>query len=125
VHGTANARVRTERRHDLRDKKYFGLGQYTDVTGVADWGGCDFAKTAQPSYACGNVSGGNLRWHTFLGGAGNDHGVLTALAPDGGVYLAGSSDVTWGSSLRAFAGKRDGFVAGWMRMVIFNGTFLG
>jgi len=56
-------------------------------------------------------SNGNLVWNTFLGGAGDDWGSSIAIDASGNVYLAGGSDTTWGSPLRAHAGDSDAFVA--------------
>jgi hypothetical protein len=45
-----------------------------------------------------------LTWNTFLGGSGNDHGYGVAVDGSGNVYVAGTSDATWGSPVRAFSG---------------------
>jgi hypothetical protein len=50
-------------------------------------------------------------WNTFLGGAGWDSGRGVAVDAVGNVYIAGTSDGTWGTPLRAFTGKNDVFVA--------------
>lgn len=54
---------------------------------------------------------GALAWHTFLGGKGNDDSVGIALDRLGHLYLAGSSDASWGSPGHAYAALDDAFVA--------------
>jgi hypothetical protein len=55
-------------------------------------------------------SGGTLIWNTFLGG-GNDSGTGVAVDVTGNVYVSGSSQATWGSPVRSFAGNQDAYVA--------------
>lgn len=53
---------------------------------------------------------GTLVWLTFLGGAGLDN--ATALASDGqDIYVAGSSNASWGNPVVAHHGGQDAFVA--------------
>ena len=54
---------------------------------------------------------GNLAWHIYLGGAGNDFGEAIATDGNGYVYVSGISDNSWGSPGIAFASKYDAFVA--------------
>src|SRR6266446_4487674 len=57
-------------------------------------------------------SSGNLIWNTFLGGNGNDdEGLGVAVDGSGNVYVAGSSNATWGSPVRAYSGDTDSFAA--------------
>jgi hypothetical protein len=56
-------------------------------------------------------SSGNLVWNTFLGGTGNDEVFGIALDGTGNLYLAGYSDTSWGSPVRAHAGYYDALVA--------------
>lgn len=69
---------------------------------------------------------GSPVWHTFLGGSGSDTG-RGIRSTSGILFVAGSSDTTWGGPLRAYSGGQDAFVA---RLGEVNGalgwnTFLG
>jgi hypothetical protein len=55
-------------------------------------------------------SDGNLIWHTFLGGTGNDYGYGVAVSGSA-VYAVGYSGATWETPLQAFAGGTDAFAA--------------
>jgi Calx-beta domain/Beta-propeller repeat len=55
---------------------------------------------------------GKLTWNTFLGGNASDFGFALTVDAVGRVYVAGRSDATWGSPIRAFGGSTgDAFVA--------------
>ncbi len=70
--------------------------------GLCLWGGCFVAKLD---------SSGNLLWNTFLGGSGTDYAYSVFIGADGYVYVAGSSDATWGSPIRSYAYLDDAFAA--------------
>ena len=99
------------------------------VAGESDgtWGSPVRAYTAGlDAFAAKLTPAGALAWNTFLGGSGDDSGRAIAVDGSGNVYVAGLSDGTWGSPVRAFSGGYDAFAvkltpAG---ALIWN-TFLG
>lgn len=70
-------------------------------TGAAPQGcaGCPLRafSVANDAYAAKLSAGGGLVWNTFLGGTGNDSGGSVAVDGTSNVYLAGTSDASWGS----------------------------
>jgi len=68
----------------------------------------------------------SLVWNTFLGGSGDDRGNSVAVDGSGNIYVAGRSDVTWGSPVRAYTGGQDAYVAKLSSSgVLLWNTFLG
>ena len=63
------------------------------------------------AFAAKLSSSGALTWNTFLGGSGTDNGQAIAVDGSGNVYVAGYSDATWGSPVRAYTGGADAFAA--------------
>jgi hypothetical protein len=53
---------------------------------------------------------GNLVWNTFLGSSAGDAGYAVAVDESGNVYVAGQSNTTWGSPIRAHSGNSAGGV---------------
>ncbi|MBI2837403.1 MAG: hypothetical protein HYX75_03765 [Acidobacteria bacterium] len=54
---------------------------------------------------------GELLWNKLLGGGSYDNAFGVVGDTNGGVYVAGRSDNTWGSPIRAYSGGTDAFVA--------------
>ena len=64
------------------------------------------------AYAAKLNSSGVLQWNTFLGGEGDDYGNAIAVDGSGNIYVAGTSDITWGAPVRALkSGTYDAFAA--------------
>jgi len=75
-----------------------------------------------------NSTTGVLTWHTFLGGSGEDQGNAIAVGGSGNVYVAGTSDATWGAPVRDYtvAGVWDAFAVGLDSSGVLTwNTFLG
>lgn len=102
------------------------------VTGYsdADWGNPSNAYTGLEDGFAAKLDGasGTLTWNTFLGGSAADISYGIAVNGNGNVYLAGSSNASWGSPLRVFSGGvSDSFAAkldGTSGALTWN-TFLG
>ena len=98
-----------------------GYGLAVDGTGNVYVSGYSTATWGSPvaAYNGGGVdafvakldNNGNLIWNTFLGGTGNDEGFGVAVDGIGNVYVAGYSDATWGSPVRAYTGSFEAFAA--------------
>ena len=54
---------------------------------------------------------GALLWNTFMGSSGNEFAVGIAVEGSGNVYVAGHSNVSWGTPINPHAGNQDTFVA--------------
>jgi hypothetical protein len=83
----------------------------------ASWGCSPAACTVRAysgvydAFAAKLDSSGVLIWDTFLGATGFDYGNGIAVDGGGNVYVAGQSQTTWGSPIRAFTGGYDAFAA--------------
>jgi len=54
-------------------------------------------------------SSGERLWHTFMGSPGWDEGIFVAVDGEGNVYVAGTSDASWGTPVHSHTGGNDGF----------------
>jgi beta-propeller repeat-containing protein/type IX secretion system substrate protein len=54
---------------------------------------------------------GVLQWNTFVGGSGVENGAAIAIGTNGNIFIAGESDLTWGTPINAYASSSDAFVA--------------
>ncbi len=85
------------------------------VTGSSDatWGTTPVNPHAggNDAFAAKLNSSGTRLWNTFMGGTGIDYGIGIAVDGSGNVYVAGSSDATWGTPLNPHAGGNDAFAA--------------
>jgi outer membrane protein assembly factor BamB len=96
---------------------------YVAGQGGATWGSPVRAFTigGPPDvFAAKLNSSGALQWNTFLGGGGADYGYWIAVDTWGNVYVAGESNATWGSPVRAYTAGLDGFAA----KLDLNGNFV-
>jgi hypothetical protein len=91
------------------------------VTGASDgtWGGTD-------AFIVKLDVNGVRKWYRFLGAAGVDRGVDLTIDGDSNIYVAGTSDTTWGTPVNAHMGNNDAFIAKLNRngVLIWN-TFMG
>jgi len=101
---------------------------YVAGASSSTWGSPTRAYTSSASdgFVAKVTSVGVLIWSTFLGGSGVDTCTAIAADADGNVYVAGISQATWGSPVRAYAFDYDGFAAKLTSAgaLIWN-TFLG
>ncbi|NCC26061.1 MAG: hypothetical protein EOM25_12840, partial [Deltaproteobacteria bacterium] len=88
---------------------------YVTGTSMGSWHGA--GSPASPyiggddAFVAAINSDGGLEWHTFVGGVGTDRGTGITVDSEGHVYIAGSSNVSWGTPMRAYSGGWDGFAA--------------
>ncbi len=54
---------------------------------------------------------GRSIWHTFIGAAHHDDGYALDVDDNGGIYVAGTSTLTWGTPINGLTGSTDAFVA--------------
>jgi len=91
-----------------------GGNVYVVGTSKAPWGSPVRAYTAgDDAFAAKlDATSGALAWNTFLGGpARTDQGLGIAVDGGGNVYVAGSSDASWGSPVREYSAYDDAFAA--------------
>ena len=79
-------------------------GAWGTMTLRAFSGGADAYVVCVPG-----ASNGLIYWNTFLGGSGNDFGRGLSLQGTQSIFLAGTSDATWGSPKESYAGGIDAF----------------
>ncbi len=76
----------------------------------ATWGSPVRAYTAgYDAFAAKLSSAGALTWNTFLGGTGAETRGAIAVDSSGNVYVAGYTDATWGSPVRAYTSGADSY----------------
>ncbi|MDX6559596.1 MAG: hypothetical protein QOF72_2645 [Blastocatellia bacterium] len=115
----------------------FGYGLALDPSGNVYVAGYSTATWGSPVRTFGGGNGdafaakldstGRPTWNTFLGGNALDFGFALAVDAGGNAYVAGRSDATWGSPIRAFGGGSDDAFAAKLDAsgkLIWN-TFLG
>jgi predicted secreted hydrolase len=89
-----------------------GGNVYVAGLSTATWGAPVRAYTAGiDAFAAKLDSNLVLSWNTFLGGVGTDWGDAIAVDAGGNVTLAGYSDATWGTPVRAYTAGVDTFAA--------------
>ena len=98
----------------------YGYSITLDVSGnvyvagysTASWGSPIRAYTGGYDAFAAKLNGnGALQWNTFLGANGTDYGRSIAVDGSGNVYVAGYSNATWGSPIRAYTTGYDAFAA--------------
>ena len=99
-----------------------GISNYSWGTPVRAYSGANFDV-----FVAKLSPGGMLIWNTFLGGDGDDMSHSIAVDSAGNVYVAGTTNLTWGSPVRAYQG---GMHDVWAAKLDTNGglqwsTFLG
>ncbi|MEO8035566.1 MAG: SBBP repeat-containing protein, partial [Acidobacteriota bacterium] len=78
---------------------------YVGGKSAATWGTpvAPFSGGTNDGFVAKLSSTGSLLWNTFLGGTGNDEAAGIVADQSGNVYVAGSSDATWGTPARTFS----------------------
>ncbi len=91
---------------------------YVAGSSAATWGSpvnAHVSNDYSDAFAAKLDSSGSLQWNTFMGAAGQDLGSAIAVDGSGNVYVAGSSDATWGTPVnngpKAGSWKYDAFAA--------------
>ncbi|MBL8856116.1 MAG: SBBP repeat-containing protein, partial [Planctomycetaceae bacterium] len=83
-----------------------GFSNATWGTPVTAYGGGDF-----DAFVAKVDTSGVLQWNTFAGGSGIDAAYGIVLDSSGNSYIAGNSNTTWGTPVRAYSSAEDGFIA--------------
>ncbi|MDO9264806.1 MAG: SBBP repeat-containing protein [Desulfosalsimonadaceae bacterium] len=83
------------------------------ITTAASWGTPlnAYAGSGDTFVAKLDAGAGNLGWHTFIGGPGNDYGYTIDLDGDDNIYIGGFCSVSWGTPLNAHSGADDLYIA--------------
>jgi uncharacterized delta-60 repeat protein len=84
------------------------------VAGTSDytWGWPVHPHTGEnDAFAVKLRNNGERQWNTFMGAEDNDYGRAIAVDSSGNVYVAGTSDASWGVPLHPYTGGHDVFVA--------------
>ena len=100
---------------------------YVAGSSNAAWGSPVRPYTASAdAFAAKLTASGALLWSTFLGGSGAEVGLALVVDGSGNAYVAGWSDATWGSPVRAHTADEDVLAAklGASGALVWN-TFLG
>jgi len=69
------------------------------------------AGGSSDAFAAKLNSSGVRQWNTFLGSSETDYGKAITVGGYGNVYVAGSSETSWGSPKNGYEGDRDAFAA--------------
>ena len=78
----------------------------------ATWGNPVYPHTGgRDAFVAKLNSRGERLWHTFMGSSDWDEARSVAVDGVGNVYVAGTSDASWGSPIHSHAGGSDGFAA--------------
>ena len=56
-------------------------------------------------------SGSRVSWNTFMGSSKDDQGQALAFDGEGNILVAGTSQASWSTPIRAHSGGQDAFVA--------------
>lgn len=63
-----------------------------------------YVNSASDGFIAKLDNDGNLLWNTFVGSTGNDWAQAITIDSTGNVYVAGTSEATWGNPVNAYSG---------------------